>query len=98
MALVVEYVMQRPSTDVEFPVLDSQEQSSVESLRERYHVNSAITISEDGLTWTMRQSCDDVTEYGDFYQAAGPHWDKSKIVTRCSEHNIDISMSIVENT
>lgn len=98
MAFVVEYIMKRPDTSVEFPLLLEKDQLAIEKLREDHRISSSTTMSEDGLTWTMRQSTDVILNYGSYYEAAGKHWDNSKIVSRCSDLNIEISMDVVENT
>lgn len=97
MAFVVEYIMKRPDTSVEFPLLSEKDQLAIEKLREEYCITSSTTVSDDGLTWTMRQSTDVLVDYGSYYEAAGKHWDNSKVVSRCADLNIDITMDVVEN-
>lgn len=95
MAFAVEYVMVRNDTSVDFPLLSDSDQAAIENLRNEHNVNSVINISDDGLTWTMRQSTDTVSDYSTYYEKAGKYWDNSKIVARCSALNIKISMDVV---
>jgi hypothetical protein len=98
MAFVVEYVMKRTDTSVEFPLLSEKDQLAIEKLRETHNIDSSISISDDGLTWTMIQTTEEMTDYSAYYESAGKHWDKSKIVARCTENDIHLTMDIIENT
>ena len=98
MGIVVEYVMVRPDCTVDFPVLTEEDQAAIDVLREKYGIVSSTKVSDDGLTWTMRQSASEVAAYGSYYKDGKKHWDKSRVVARCGELNIDISLNFIENT
>ena len=97
MPFVLEYTFTRPNKEVEFPLGGPQEES-LQQLREQYNISSEVLFSEDGLVRTLRHTAPSAQDYGDFYEKAQPIWEKAKIMQKCGDVNVDVSMSIVENT
>ena len=97
MPFSVEYVMKRPSKEVEFPT-EGSEKDKLAVLREDHNISSSVFFSEDGLTRTLRHTASDARTYNDFYAQAQLYWEKSKVVQACNDSNVDITMYIVENT
>lgn len=97
MPFVVEYIQTRPNENVEFPLEGSQKDKLAE-LREEYNISSKIIYSDDMLTRTLQHTASDSQQYSAFYEKAQPLWEKSKVVEKCGNLDIDISMGVIENT
>lgn len=98
MAFTVQFKMIRKDPSTEFPLLSEKDQEGIEALRETHNIDSSISISDDGLTWTMTQTTEEMTDYSAYYESAGKYWDNSKIVARCTQNDIHLTMDIIENT
>ena len=97
MPFVVEYVMKRPNTEVDFPTNGAQTEE-LSKLREEYSVSTEVFFSEDELTRTLRHTTDSVKDYSSFYEKAQPLWEKGKISDQCASLDIALTMDVVENT
>ena len=98
MPFVVEYIMERPNKEVDFPQNGSQEKDSLASLRQEYNISSEVNFSDDGLIRTLRHTASSAEVYSSFYEHALGIWEKSKIIQTCGNLDIDVTMGIVENT
>ena len=97
MPFVVEYVLTRSSKEIDFPTEGAQRDKLAE-LREEYNISSEIFFSEDELTRTLQHTASDAQQYSAFYEKAQPLWEKEKVVQKFGNLDIDLTMSIVENT
>ena len=97
MAIVVEYIMKRPNTEVDFPTNGAQTEE-LSKLREEYSVSTEVFFSDDELTRTLRHTASNIEEYGRFYEQAQFLWGKEKIADKCAALDIILTMDIVENT
>lgn len=98
MPFVVQYVMKRPNKEVAFPVEDGPQKDFLAQLREEHDILSEVFFSDDELTRTLRHTAADSNTYNKFYIQAQPCWEKAKILPKCSDLDIDLTMDIVENT
>ena len=98
MPFTVEYVMTRSSKNVDFPEISGAEQDSLSLLREQHSVSSEVILSSDGLIKTTRHTTPNIENYTAFYSEAQKHWTRSNIIDNCSNLDIHVSMSVVENT
>lgn len=96
MPFVVEYQMERPNKEIEFPTTGEQEELS--KLREEYSVFSEVFFSDDELTRTLRHTTSSAQEYSAFYEKAQPLWEKGKISDQCASLDISLTMDVIENT
>lgn len=97
MPFVVEYVMKRPNTEIDFPTNGAQTEE-FSKLREEYSVSSEVFFSDDELIRTLRHTASSVQEYSSFYEKAQPLWEKLKISDQCASLDIALTMDIIENT
>lgn len=98
MAFIVEYTFVRPNADTAWPEFTEVQQSQIQSLRDEHNIATLESISEDGLTKTLRQSAENQHTYTPFYNQGQPIWEAAGIVYRCEQDGIDLSLNIVENT
>ena len=98
MAFIVEYVMTRPDTTVEFPELTAADESSMAMLRTKYGNSSSTSDSSDSLVRTLRSTGANQDDYTAFYNEGQILWESSGIVSKCADRNIAVEMDIIENT
>lgn len=97
MAIVVEYIMKRPNTEVDFPTNGAQTEE-LSKLREEYSVSTEVFFSDDELIRTLRHTASSAQEYSSFYEKAQPLWEKVKISDQCVSLDIALTMDVIENT
>jgi hypothetical protein len=97
MPFVVEFVMQRPNKEVDFPTNGSQTEE-LSKLRKEYSVSTEVFFSDDELIRTLRHTANSVKQYSSFYEKAQLLWEKEKVLEKCTSLGVALTMDVIENT